>query len=356
MKILPLRAPEDFGLGWVLPQLGKKQWEILLGTLPVTEPQELIHVGKLDGELPRNQTSHEGALLSASEYPEEWVEIAKLGESPWWTIQGTKGLRLIEIIGNDKTWEKVLWWALSWGIIETKSLWKTPVSSNEEDAILYALCHSLEEARESHDLELGDTQETTALVPAPNLWAYWNQRAETEATNPHPSFTRPAVAMLLVEGGAHTGWTTKAPVLGLHWDEELNPAMLSAPRAGLSPAMLGLGRVGDRVRIEKFEGQKSREGNAGNQTVEGSDGQTGENMTKPQEEKLIEVAKKHLANDLGENPEHWAEWIIKQAPNQKDRALEYLDLPNLDKEKREGILKELGFNPTKGKTLEKRKN
>jgi hypothetical protein len=246
MNILPLRKPEEFDLGWVARQLGNTQWAEMLGRLPTVEVESLTHIGSLMGRpdlLIQGRSSFEGGLLSASEHPEAWEEIAKLGGLPWWEIAGEENMALLEIVGHDELWEKTTWWGVSVGLLQAKTVWKTPISTDEEDEVLWTICHSLKEAEDEYEPDLGKIEEKTVHLPAPNLWAYWNQidQGREEGRKPQPDYARSALAALLLETGAAQGWGflhEESPLIGLHWNEELNPAILSAPRAGLSPGAI----------------------------------------------------------------------------------------------------------------------
>lgn len=186
----------------------------------------LFHVGTLDSRNRRQDAfSLEGPCLSVSEHPEAWCRIARLGGLPVWRLT-RKNNRFIDVHRLPRaTRNGVAAWAVENRWARRATVWQA--WTTDEDG---SPCYTQHENREAAELEVHEpvrddgqpsVQPVQALVATPQLLAWASQ---------------PRIEPGLVFDFALMAYAQRElDVDGLFWNEELDPAALSAPRAGILP-------------------------------------------------------------------------------------------------------------------------
>lgn len=191
--------------------------------VPTVDITEVFHVGTLNPahKGTSHKWSYEGAGVSVSEHPEEWSQIAKLGESPTWSLTNPNGTFLDFHSMNNGVRDAINDWALTTGLLHATTMWEVQVTCDETGGYSF-LCDTEKEACE----EIENT-ETTTIKKVDVLVA---TELLTEQTCV-PVGT-PDVFDLVVStyaGGRHD-------INGVWWNDNYDPIRLSCPRGVISPA------------------------------------------------------------------------------------------------------------------------
>lgn len=226
-----VKSPQEFGIS----SPNREELKELLEPIETVNIEVLTHIGDLDNPS-QSCRSLEGLLLSTSEFPHEWEEIAKLGGLPWWEISAPQGINLLEMLSPKESWKKLEDWAESKGLLYPKTLWVTPFDTDEDGETRIILCKSKKEAEDNHDPEAGEIEEKIHLLPSQALWDFWSQRQQGKKEEACAWRAKDALCAALLELAAQNRWSEFPD--GLHWNENLDPTALSAPRAGLCPSKI----------------------------------------------------------------------------------------------------------------------
>lgn len=231
-EIVPLKLFEA-------PNIAPEEIRTILQRLPILEFPELFHVGKFKDGIQKYE-SHEGPLLSTSLHPQEWSEIARLtGDTYKITKKNKDPFKLIDVI-QVKTLGKNL---INWGvekelvILDTLSWWIVPCDSNEDGNTRYCWSQTPEECRD-YEIEEDPIQKPVYL-PSEILQKFWNQRQINSKSKITPWNTYENLLGFLVCIDRQNN-----PIDGLYWEENFQPELLSAPRAGLIPT--------NQLKIQKY--------------------------------------------------------------------------------------------------------
>lgn len=202
--------------------------------IPITLTSSVYHVGTLEPQLRgrHHSTSLEGHCLSVSHCPASWTRIARLGGQPCHLLRKADGtpaafLDMISAAQHPEIVQEATAWASALGLCESKSQWKA-WSTDEEGALRYALCDSLEDAQlemsEHAEDDLPEPEAVTTLVCTEAMATYLGCRLHKGA----------GLDLIIA------AWADQAlPALdGVWWHEELAPNQYSAPRGGIFPSRL----------------------------------------------------------------------------------------------------------------------
>lgn len=215
-------------------EITKCELEHLLATLPTRSFKVLFHIGGL--ETPQQEyPSHEGPLLSASECPREWQQIARLKEDTLWQItsEGSQKIQLVDM--RRKNWSQLEKWGLAQGLLETQRWWWTPCATSEEGEIQYCWSQNPEEDMDP-EIEGVLPEEKEKAVPSVALQTFWSQRIPKVKKERTPWHSIDALVSALVENAQRILPPNHPNSLdGLFWNDTLDVYNLSAPRAGLLP-------------------------------------------------------------------------------------------------------------------------
>lgn len=211
--------------------------------VPTVKIKKVWHVGSMDiSRKGERGSSYEGNLLSASPCPEAWIEICKLGGNP--VFETPSSVTLLDITFDQsisrhkKAFEKkMIEYGLENDLIEYKTLYKATFYDDELDTEFYSLHDTREEAEEEF-FEDYPVEEIKEICASDKLKALHSQRGIVKGLD-----------FVMIEWAKDKGYD------GVYWREELDPASLSAPRAGLFDHAVKRMILSERVP-ESREGMK----------------------------------------------------------------------------------------------------
>lgn len=186
----------------------------------------LYHVGKLTGSPYTPHDSLEGHGLSVSLFPEAWRQIARLGGAPCWKIscRGRKPefLDALSFLADPFAVHDLMNWAVTQQLASPATLYRV-LYVDESDREYFMLFSDRDEAlAETDDPETVTCQQ--GWIPSDFLLQ------KTKYRKAEPCMATELVMLVYAD-----------EVLGLdgvYWDEELDPAQLSAPRGCIFPSRL----------------------------------------------------------------------------------------------------------------------
>ena len=198
--------------------------------IPLVTFTHIFHVGDLEGEPAIHDASHEGKCLSVSIHPEEWAEIAQLGGGETYRLERDTPLLLVDCHRIKKPqMAEIMKQAESIGLVSPLTMWKSWTSdeSGEWCFSLYGSKIEADAANEETEKEEGNpgVSPTEEFAASPALNSYWHARNTDPTRQMSPFEVRDAVLAFAVE---HT-----TALDGLWWQDDYDPAGLSAPRGGL---------------------------------------------------------------------------------------------------------------------------
>lgn len=208
--------------------------KMLLPASAVLEISKIHHVGTLALEDRGKQfaQSHEGCCLSVSRHPESWRRIARLGDAPTWELTCPNGA-FVEVraaLSNSPFAAALGQWGLERGLLSPRQAWKAWFRDEEADTWCFTVHATEQEAREEieeSDEQYPEGEAVTALellTGTPRLSA----RMSVDLS------LQDALPFCLI------AWLDDETEFdGPYWDELHDPAVLSAPRAGILPSRLG---------------------------------------------------------------------------------------------------------------------
>lgn len=188
---------------------------------------------------PASGDSLEGHGLSVSQCPDEWEYIAKLGGNPRWTLtpKTTAGARFLDwhaVSASERS--SILAWAVSRGLAERAAGFAVSWYDAERESRVSMTLEDADQAQaEFDDLAAefdGEPDEAPQLFPidgwrltAPALRALRRKSASLGESEE-------LVAVLYCE--------VETDLVGVYWDDILEPFNLSAPRAVIFPSRLAM--------------------------------------------------------------------------------------------------------------------
>ncbi len=184
------------------------------------------HVGSLNPQHKQNN-SMEGNGLSISEYPEEWRQIAKLGEEPIWSVSKQNG-RFFDIHRNSEWKDKILQVALKQGWVEKVPSFLVHFTDLETEEKKYMFMESKAVAELELDWLKEDDHE--AYLEEKIGWALTDAAHQRLGFKPSNLLAYDMVACFYVEDFT--------PLDGVWWNDTLDVYGLSAPRAVIVPSKL----------------------------------------------------------------------------------------------------------------------
>ena len=201
--------------------------EDLAAELPTSTHDQVWHVGWFDGR--QRSWSAEGRLLSVSEHPDEWTEIAKLGGAPKWELRpvGERGdprpSRFITVteIGPQQA-ERIYRWGQACGLVDAATIWTATWFDDEWEDLMVVQATSRQELEDELcgiDAEITHQDGWVATARLGEQVGRDGKLLRGEEIDPLDH-----LCALLAEAGGHDG---------LWWDEMLDPDRLSAPRGGI---------------------------------------------------------------------------------------------------------------------------
>jgi hypothetical protein len=199
--------------------------EILLeaGGMPFRSFSMLYHVGSLNAA-DKGNDSYEGAGLSVSLHPEEWMEIARISGPVWQaTRSGNKFLDFYRL--NKRQKAAIINWGLAEGYLAQTAQWRVDYYDDDYEENRFLLFDNEEEAQQ--EAEEYDTV-PKEIKNATDGTAKLMQRTKQGRVSPGMGFE------LLCPVYADDVLT----IDGVWWNERLDPEVLSAPRGVIVPSQI----------------------------------------------------------------------------------------------------------------------
>lgn len=199
---------------------------------------KLFHVGTMN-PTDKRHGSYEGAGLSVSLHPEEWMAIAGIGGPIWQCVR--PGNRFLNFLRLSKAQKKMIGdWAVEQGLATRQSIWRVYFWDDDAGEHRYFSFTNRQkaknEAKYTED-ENGKSQPPVeipgALVGTPALAQRMVQHAPEQHMTGESGDANPddLVAVAYAEDVMKLD--------GVWWNERLDPINLSAPRGVIVPSMIG---------------------------------------------------------------------------------------------------------------------
>lgn len=192
-----------------------------------------MHVGTMRPQ-DKGNNSHEGHGLSVSECPDSWVQIARLGAYPWWTLaRGEADEAKFLNWNRTSAWAKqlILKWAQDQHLAEpilVKVLSYLDTERGQRRDLTFA---DAAEARVEFEGMMEESPESAPALADAQMWALTPAARDHLRRVKTDPLETPELATLL--------WLERETELdGMYWDDIDDPATLSAPKAVILPARL----------------------------------------------------------------------------------------------------------------------
>lgn len=209
-------------------------------SFPLTRIDAVAHVGSFDPNLRgvANRYSLEAYCLSVSVEPETWRGIARCGGAPDWTLSRPGALWFDACSLSDAQEGELIDWAVSEGLAERTTLWRSWRFDDEADDWAYMVLPNEETAI----AEAEEDWENSGPDGGPGVEPFDGVRLTAAAMSALERWADPSHAM----GGLVILFADRvlAPALpdlvGVWWDELDDPLSLSCARGGVLPSRLPL--------------------------------------------------------------------------------------------------------------------
>ena len=198
--------------------------EIAVRPMPTRSFAKLFHVGTMNAA-DKRRGSYEGAGLSVSLHPHEWMEIARIGGAIW---QGVRpGNRFLEFYRLSKPHKATIGdWAVTHGLALRTTVWR--VFFYDEEA---------EERRFFDFTDKNEAQEEADNTDDASIKEIPGSLMGTPAMHHRMMQDRPDLADS-VEHAAIAYAEDVLKIDGVWFNERLDPESLSAPRGVIVPSMI----------------------------------------------------------------------------------------------------------------------
>jgi len=194
--------------------------------LPTKSFRKLWHAGTLDAK-DKRAGSLEGAGLSVSQHPREWIDIATLGAVPVWecTRAGNRFLNFHNIVPGLR--EEIVGWGLEHGYIVRGSVWRICWYDDEWDDELCADYASEDEARA--DAHADEKFSRVTKIEDPRRAVLATKKLQQRVLGAaHPTIVFDCLTTVYVEDATSLD--------GVWWADQLDLSRLSAPRGVIVPS------------------------------------------------------------------------------------------------------------------------
>jgi hypothetical protein len=202
--------------------------------IPIVKAEVLFHFGTLD-EQQRGihmSDSQEGHLLSVSNCPFAWEEIARLGGNPLHSLEAKGPLMLLDVHGvmeNESLKAIITEWSINEGLCEIADLWKA-WNTNENGEWCSSTYATREEAESECD-EMEDCRDNGEPLVEPFTSLVGTQKLADAVKIRDLSTDADSLEFAAIL------WSEKhVPNLhGAWWNQDLDVYSHSAPRGGIFP-------------------------------------------------------------------------------------------------------------------------
>ena len=204
--------------------------EIATRPMPTRSFRMLFHVGTMNAANKR-RGSYEGAGLSVSLHPREWMLIARIAGPVWQCMRaGNRFLNFYQLAKSQKM--LIGDWAVQQGLAKRITVWRVSFWDEEaEEARYFEFTDPNEAQEELNDLKHGQDDETASIKEIPG------SLMGTPAMHHRMMQDRPEPADA-VEHAAIAYAEDVLKIDGVWFNERLDPGSLSAPRGVIVPSMI----------------------------------------------------------------------------------------------------------------------
>lgn len=208
---------------------------------------EVFHVGSLEPASRTGRASLEAFMLSVSIDPEDWSSIARCA-GPTWTLtcEGAQWLDATAL--DDTTMEEIIVWGMKRGYLKPAVLWRAWHYDDEGDSWGYMTCLSEATAiLEAEDavFEPGEIPSASG-TPVDEVDGVLLTDEGMEALERwHDQTMGPEGALIL--WAREVLFPDNPDLVGIWWNEDLDPQSLSCPRGGIFPERLDRFDIRDPV-------------------------------------------------------------------------------------------------------------
>lgn len=196
--------------------------------IPLIITSSLWHVGDLQNNTQGARPSLEGSLLSVSACPNAWVGIARLGGQQYYELGHESMLLDMVKALYDPDYAslraKILLWAADEGLVKHGTMYVVAYEDDEDGEIREMHFHSEDEARQEGEPYDAEVVIRSVVLPTEKLMTIHNITKNCICSSTGMEFS-------IVEWARVHLYSRR--VTGVYWDETLDEAALSAPRAGL---------------------------------------------------------------------------------------------------------------------------
>lgn len=216
---------------------------------PSTTIETVWHVGTLELSDRTNQESLEGELLSVSQHPEEWENIARCSGQTWeMHREGAQWLDALAL--SDAEIVEIETWAIQQGFAIRGDVWRVWHFDGESDDWSYFEFNNEDDALDELDPDIDDDEipsesgkqidKLSGLLLTPSgqeKVGRWH--SNTQALDP-----------MIILWADIVLKSDNPDLMGVWWYEDDNPLSLSCPRGGAFPDRLGEFKIHDELGRE----------------------------------------------------------------------------------------------------------
>ena len=184
----------------------------------ITFNEQLYHVGTMDPKR-KQEGSLEGSGLSVTTHPEEWRQIARLGDEVWQLTKEGKDDRFLDFHRLTKSMQmEMAKWGEAQGLVERKPTWRVKWFDEEDGMNQWSDFDNQEDA----DLEARDLDASVSKIEGGGFHPTGKLKALTG--NPHADSTVAIDLLATIYADDVLSYD------GVWWSDILNVTGLSAPR------------------------------------------------------------------------------------------------------------------------------
>lgn len=207
---------------FVLPRLHSRPAPSFLTAKYVLTEGSVFHVGTFDLSTKGAHGDLEGRGLSVSLVPDAWRSIARLGDAPEWRLSKSPPGRFLDALALRPCRPTLEEWGFEHGLVEQSEMWVVKWYDDELDDEVSFLFETEEEA-------IAEQSYRDDAQPLEHVMR-WTQTGklyrEVGRTLQAPSLAYDDLCIVAARA---------AGLDGVWWEEDLDEAVLSAPRAVILP-------------------------------------------------------------------------------------------------------------------------
>lgn len=200
-------------------------------TYPLVRLQSLYHAGTFNASQ-KGINSMEGAGLSVSHHPEDWIRIAKLGGSSIYCMKKKNNSFLNFYDLQEKHKQEIRSWGMAEGYVQEGVIYELSWETcDDNDCEVTCQIESEDKNYLKGEQEALEEEEIeSVLVSKTGLLPLLKLKDETRNPNAHVSQSFSLLTTLFAEHALS--------IDGVWWEEELDPYAYSAPRGVIVPSKI----------------------------------------------------------------------------------------------------------------------